>query len=150
MKQLGIAVYRTLNECELISHSARVETKVDKGALFVTLSLRNASVHDQNVFNIAMTEMLSPIENPRYIIIAKKLNQKYNYELSFACPSVIGKKKEYVDVLTDKLKRLTANFEAVYTHREEGRKLILKCRKRSYITFNEKATRKKYKVSHWE
>mgnify|MGYP003500554812 FL=1 len=96
-----------------------------------------------------MAEMLSPIENPRYILISKNIFKRYNYELSFACPSILGKKKEYVEVLAEKLKATTGNFEPVYTHREDGRRLILKCRKRSYITFNEKAMGKKYKVSHW-
>ena len=70
--------------------------------------------------------------------------------LSFACPSVIGKKKEYAEILTEKLKKSTGNFEPVYTRREDGRRLILKCRKYSYITVNEKAMGKKYTVSHWE
>ena len=96
-----------------------------------------------------MTEMLTPIENPRYILIAKKSLGRYNYALSFACPSIIGKKKEYAAVLAQKLKNTTGNFEPVYTHREDGRRLILKCRKRSYITFNEESMKRKYKVSHW-
>jgi len=150
IKTLGVAVYKTLCECDLISPAAKVETTAHKQLYFVALHLRNASIHDQNIFNTAMTEMLSPIENPRYILIAKTKFKRYNYELSFACPSIIGKKKEYVAVLAEKLKATTGNFEPVYTHREDGRKLILKCRKRSYITFNEKAMGKKYKVSHWD
>ena len=150
IKTLGVAVYKTLRECELISSSAKVETTGNKELHVVSLHLRNASIHDQNIFNTAMAEMLSPIENPRYILIAKNIFKRYNYELSFACPSVIGKKKEYVEVLAEKLKITTGNFEPVYVHREEGRKLILKCRKRSYITFNENTMGKKYKVTHWE
>ena len=96
-----------------------------------------------------MAEMLSPIQNPRYILIAKN-RFGYKYKISFACPSVIGKKKEYVEILAEKLKNTTGNFEPVYTHKEDGRKLILKCRKNSYITANSKAINKKYKVSHWE
>ena len=149
IKTLGVAVYKTLCECDLISSSAKVETTAHKQLYVVALHLRNASIHDQNVFNTAMAEMLSPIENPRYILISKNIFKRYNYELSFACPSIIGKKKEYVEVLAKKLKATTGNFEPVYTHREDGRRLILKCRKRSYITFNEKAMGKKYKVSHW-
>ena len=149
IKTLGVAVYKTLCECELISPSAKVKTTAYKQIYVVALHLRNASIHDQNIFNTAMTEMLSPIENPRYILISKNMFKRYNYELSFACPSIIGKKKEYVEVLAEKLKATTGNFEPVYTHREDGRRLILKCRKRSYITFNEKAMGKKYKVSHW-
>ena len=150
IKTLGVAVYKTLCECDLISPSAKVETTAHKQLYFVALHLRNASIHDQNIFNTAMAEMLSPIENPRYILIPKNIFKRYNYELSFACPSIIGKKKEYVEVLAEKLKSTTGNFEPVYTHREDGRRLILKCRKRSYITFNEKAMGKKYKVSHFE
>ena len=150
IKTLGVAVYKTLCECDLISPSAKVETTAYKQVYVVALHLRNASIHDQNVFNTAIAEMLSPIENPRYILIAKTKFKRYNYELSFACPSIIGKKKEYVEVLAEKLKATTGNFEPIYTHREDGRTLILKCRKRSYITFNERATGKKYKVSHFE
>ena len=148
IKTLGVAVYKTLCECDLISPSAKVETIAYKQIYAVALRLRNASVHDQNIFNTAMTEMLSPIENPRYVLISKTKFGRYNYELSFACPSIIGKKKEYAEVLAEKLKATTGNFEPVYTHREDGRRMILKCRKRSYITFNEKAMGKKYKVSH--
>lgn len=150
IKTLGVAVYKTLCECGLILPSAKVETTAHRQLYFVALYLRNASIHDQNIFNTAMAEMLSPIENPRYILISKNKFKRYNYKLSFACPSIIGKKKEYVEVLTEKLKASTGNFEPVYTHREDGRRLILKCRKHSYITFNEKAMGKKYKVSHFE
>lgn len=149
IKTLGVAVYKTLYECSLISSSAKVETTAHKELSFVAVHLRNASIHDQNIFNTAMAEMLSPIENPRYVLIAKK-HRRYHYMLSFACPSVIGKKKEYVDVLAAKLKASTGNFEPVYMYCEDGRKLILKCRKNSYITYNEKVMGKKYKVSHFE
>lgn len=150
MKTLGNAVYKTLLKCELISPSAKVETNSHKDMLYVSLHLRNASIHDQNIFNTAMAEMLSPIENPRYILISKNIFKKYNYNLSFACPSIIGKKREYVEVLAEQLKATTGNFEPVYVHKENGRKLILKCRKRSYITFNKAIIDTKYRVSHWK
>ena len=150
IKMLGVAVYKAMCICGLISSSAKVVTTSNKHLNFVTVRLRNATIHDQNIFNTAMAEMLSPIENPRYILISKNIFKRYNYELSFACPSIIGKKKEYVEVLAAQLKSGIGNFEPVYTHREGGRSLILKCRKRSYITFNEKAMGKKYKVSRFE
>lgn len=150
VKTLGTAVYETLAECGLISYSAHVETNSGRDLGYVSVSLRNASVHDQNLFNTAIKELLSVIENPRYILIAANLFGCLNYSLSFACPGVIGRKKEYVAVLTEKLKARTGGFKAVYTHREGGRKIILKCRKRSYITYNTKIMQRKFKVSHWE
>ena len=147
---LGVAVYRTLSECGLISPGAKVRTNTDRTKIFISLYLRGASVHDQNIFNTAMTEMLSPIENPRYILIGKTIFNTYDYSLSFACPTVIGKNREYVDILADKLSESTARFEPVFAHREGGRKLILKCRKHSYVTSNKRAMDQKYKVSHFE
>ncbi len=149
IKTLGVAVYKTLRDCDLIAPSAKVHVREDKDLACVSLQLRNASIHDQNVFNTAMAELLSPIENPRYILISRS-RLGYRYELSFACPSVIGKKREYVEILASRLKGSTGNFEPVYAHREEGRRLILRCRKRSYITANQRVIDKKYKVSHWK
>ena len=150
IKTLGVAVYKSLRDCGVIADSAKVEAVQDKALSSVSLFLRNASVHDQNIFNTAMGELLSPIENPRYILIKKTRSGRYVYEQSYACPSVLGKKKEFAEVLTGHLKRDTGDFEAVYTHREDGRRLILKCRKRAYVTRNLRAAGKKYKVTHWE
>lgn len=147
---LGVAVYKTLRECGLISHGAKVRTVTHRTKSFISLYLRGASIHDQNVFNTAMAEMLSPIENPRYILIGKTIFNTYDYSLSFACPTVIGKNREYVDILAEKLSESTAKFEPVFAHREGGRRLILKCRKNSYITMNKRAMDQKYKVSHFE
>ena len=147
---LGRAVYRTMVQCDLISPAAKVEAFENKDKTVVALQLRNATIHDQNVFNTAMAEMLSPIENPRYLLIGRNMFGGYKYSLSYACPSAIGRKKEYVEVLAKKLKGVAGKFEPVYCHREEGRKLILKCRRHSYITANQQALDKKYRVSHLE
>lgn len=150
IRSLGKAVYQTLRDCELISPSARVSSEADDEGMYVSLRLLNASVHDQNIFNRAMAEMLSPIENPRYLLIAKRGKNRYNYRLSFACPSIIGAKKEYVEQLRSHLAKLAGKFEAVYTYREKGRRLILECRRRAYITHNERALDKHYKVTNYE
>ncbi len=82
IKTLGVAVYKTLVDSALIAPSAKVDAVMDKNDGYVMISLRNALIHDQNIFNTAMSELMSPIENPRYILI-KKLFWGYNYRLSF-------------------------------------------------------------------
>lgn len=155
---LGNAVYQTLRECGIISSSASIH--IEKGymqdeevAFF--MQLRGATMHDQNIFNTAITELLSPIENPRYVLIRKKLSGRYQYKYSFACPSVIGRKKEYVEVLAKRLKKSMGNMETVYAHSEEGRKLVLTCRRKAFISKNAAwsqnySTNKKYVLSRWE
>lgn len=150
IKILAEAIYETLIECELISPASRLESESDKSNFYINLYIKNASVHDQNIFNNAVTEMLSPINNPRYIIIKKYPFGIYGYVHSFACPSVIGTNKKYAEILTKQLKKRTGTFVPVYTRTETGRKLIIDCRKRSYITFNRKSIDRKYKISRWE
>ena len=145
IKTLGIAIYEALCECSLIAPSARVECRQDKQLSYVSLYLRNAGVHDQNVFNRAMAEFLSPIDNPRYLLIRRNVLGKPSYRFSFACPSVIGKKKEYAEVLAKKLKKV-GRFELVFTRREDGRRLILTCRKKSYINVNQRNLEQIYRV----
>ena len=150
IRTVGTAVYRTMRQCGLIDEAAKVEVFENKRSAAVAVQLRNASIHDQNLFNTAMVELLSPIENPRYLLIGKGLLGGYNYKLSYACPSILGKKKEYVEILARKLQSGAGKFQPVYTHRENGRELILKCRRRSYITRNQTTLDKKYRVSPWQ
>lgn len=148
IKTLGESVYRTLMELNLLSPGARVITEKDDDLQLIALMLENASIRDQNVFNTAMEELLSPIENPRYILIKMDMFGRYDYKCSYACPSVIGKKKEYVQVFKKHLRYDTGDFDLVYTHREDGMKFILKCRKNSYITHNAKQIDKHFAVSN--
>jgi hypothetical protein len=125
-----------------------VESVYDRKRATVKVSLKEASARDQNTFNAAMQELLSPIDNPRFILIAKSRNGRYKYRYSFACPSIIGKKKEFVEILAWRLKSTTGNFEPVFVHRADGRKIILRCRKRSYISRSQKVRGKRLELAH--
>lgn len=150
VRTLGNVVFQTLAECGVLSGAAKVECVQDRECGMVALSLRNASLHDQNIFNTAMAEFLSPIENPRYILIKRNALGGYCYRQSYACPSAIGRKQEFAAVLARKLRADTGRFALVYTRNEGGRAFILKCRRRSYITADRRMIDRKYKVSHWE
>lgn len=155
---LGKAVCDTLRECGIISAATNVYVErgyLGKEEIAFFLQLRNASLHDQNIFNTAITELLSPIENPRYILIKKTTTGKHQLLYSFACPTVIGRKKEYVEILAKNLKKSMGNMDVVYVHSEEGRRLILECRQKSYLTKNEAwgqtyTRNKRYALSRWE
>ena len=100
-----------------------------------------------------MRELLSAIDNPRYVLIKKYgfFNYSLNhYSHSYACPSIIGTKKENVQLLTHYLIRSTGKFSLLYTRSEKGRKVLLQCRKRSYINLNEAVVKNKKMASKWE
>ena len=90
------------------------------------------------------------IENPRYILARKNIFKEPDERVSLAVPSIIGQKKEYAEEFYKELQKHTGKLLMVYTRNEEGRKFILSCRKKSYITLNYKQINKKHKVSNWE
>lgn len=147
IKHLSIAVLDTLKETGYISYNAKVG--IEDYDFMYDIYLKDASVHEQNVFNNAIKEMLSVIDNPRYLIVMKK-GKRLVYKNSFACPSLIGQRKEAVEIFINNLKQQVATFDLFYTRNEDGRKLILKCRKKSFITRNEKIVNKKKKVVNYE
>ena len=134
---------------DIESRSARVSVKTSPRSGRLDCSLEKATVREKNLFATALSEMLSPIDDPRYVIIANKNPGSPGsraYAQSFACPSILGAKKETAELLANLLKQLGCRFEVVFTRNEAGRKELYRCRKHSYINANGKLVTSKKKV----
>ena len=147
MTFIAKALLNTLQYCNFISDRAILNIMGDD--LFIGISSKEASRFEQNLFNEAINEMFSPIDNPRYLLILEKKGH-LKYEQSYSCPSILGKKKAMVDLFATNLIGKVGTFKVIYTRSDEGRNLILKCRKRSILNENDrmlkKAMKKKIKV----
>lgn len=144
---ISSAVLRTLKEIgEIDSRGVRIVVEKSAKKNIINCSLERATVREKNVFAKAVSEILSPIDDPRYILIGtkgfSKLDTK-NYVQSFACPSVIGINKENASILAKNLKSAGGKFELVFTRNDQGRKELFKCRKYSYINANGKLIKNK-------
>ena len=91
-----------------------------------------ASAREKTLFAEAMGELLSPIENPRYLLIRQSrllgLTRSLEAE-SYACPTVLGAKKEYAERLRQELEKRGDRFRLVYTRNTEGHRTLLACRR---------------------
>lgn len=155
VKTLANAVLYTLRDMgQIESRGARVQILHTDRQGSIVCTLRNATEHEKNVFATALSEMLSPIENPRYIIVKRVSLLSHgwlSYGDSFACPAIIAGKKENVEFLAHYLRTSTGNFTPIYTRNEEGRAHLLRARKKSYINRNSSAvTGKRTVQSRWD
>lgn len=141
---------RTLSECilkvlknteDIKSVNASIKVNSKQLGSGVTCMLANATAHENKVFATAVAEFFSPIDNPRYIIMKNS-----DYTNSFACPSVIGSKKETAELLANYISKKSKGFSAIYTRNESGRRELLKCQKYSYINLNSKLIKNKKTV----
>ena len=141
IRGIASALHRTLKEMGEIE-SGKVRVSVNQKHNTVSCSLTDASAREKAVFARAVSELLSPIENPRYILVSKGCFG-HDWTRSYACPSVIGKNKESAEILTKNLKGKTGSFDLVFTRSEEGRKALFHARKYSYINLNSKCVKRK-------
>jgi hypothetical protein len=154
VKTMGQAVLETLQELNIVtSSSAKVEVRYLQAGSQVYSGLVEASVHDQTIFAQAMAQLLSPIDNPRYLLIGQKQFFKVkrpDYRRSYACPEVLGNNKTSAGILARKLKRRMGAAEVVYTRSQQGRSVLLQCRQQSYMNHNEIfAGRRQQLASRW-
>lgn len=149
IKSFAKCILKTFKNIGIIESACTLKVKSDPDGVFINVALTNATIYEQNIFNKAITEFLSPIENPRYIVIKRGFIKKYNYKYSFACPTMIGKNKETATLFNHYLSKIIGSYVLVYTRHGEDRKFILKCRKKSYISYNAKKINRKYKISRW-
>ena len=153
IETLSQCVLKTLRDIhEIESMDAKVKITSDGLGMYIYSCLTNATLHEKYVFAEAMRELLSAIDNPRYVLVKSYSILFFpikKYSHSYACPSVIAAKKEYAEIFAEYLKKSTGSFSLLYTRNEEGRKELLKCRKRSYINQNEGIVKRKKMTNIW-
>jgi len=153
IETLSQCVLKTLRDIhEVESMDAKVQIKSDGLGMYIYSCLTSATLHEKYVFAEAMRELLSAIDNPRYVLVKSYSILFFpikKYSHSYACPSVIATKKEYAEIFAEYLKRSTGRFSLLYTRTEKGRKELLKCRKRSYINKNEGIVNRKKMTNIW-
>lgn len=129
--QIGEALKNSLIRCGAIhtevSKLQVVTSQDQKGAVFC--HLEGGSTFDKSVFTNALYEIVSPINNPRYVIVRKSLFKGFIKQQDYhAVPEILGRKKNMAEYFATQWGSLVGNYFLVYTRTIEGRKLILKSR----------------------
>lgn len=155
IETLTKSLLKALKETGVIkSEGAMVKVVSDPMGQYIYSFLIYGTNREKNVFTEAVKELLSYIDNPRYVLVKKHRILFWSikdYIHCYACPSIIGMNKERVKVLVKYMKASSGKFEKIYTRSEAGRKELLKCRKYSYINNNEIAIKgKKVVKTKWE
>ncbi len=109
----------------------KVVTAMDKeGSVFC--HLEGGSTFDKSVFTNALYEIVSPIDNPRYVIVRKSMFKGIVKQQDYhAVPEIIGRRKKGAEFFASQWGSLVGNYFLVYTRSIEGRKLLLKSRLKS-------------------
>jgi superfamily II DNA or RNA helicase len=134
---LAKALRDTLSDLNLLeSKSSKVRVYHDEYHIHLNIELTHATRHDMSLFTSQMKEMLSPIINPRYLLVRKSI-LGLRYKQSFSAPSLISKQKDAL-LFSKHLKKRIDKYVSIYTRDVEGRKHLIKCMKYSFINRNDR------------
>lgn len=155
IKILGQSILEALIDLgEIRSKHAHFVIQSDQGDITIKGALVDATTYEKNIFAQAMRELLSAIDNPRYLLIKAHYFLFFtwkDYRQSYACPTIFSNKKESVELFEHRLSQKSGHFIMLFTRSEKGRVQLLKCRKASLINLNEVFIKgKKIIKTRWE
>lgn len=148
LRQIGMVILESLKyegslDSKLADFRVNVETNRD-GSVYCWLE--GGTGYDQAIFLRCLHEVLSPIDNPRYLLAKSRL-WRFFHEDYFAVPEVLGRKKEFAEVFSANWGRHVGKVELFYTRTLEGRKMLLRARIHSFVaSFQSRSER----VSCWK
>lgn len=134
IQNIGNALLNTLVEMGCIHtdiSNLKVKSSVDaEGCIYC--HLEGGSTYEKSTFINALIEIISPVTNPRYIIIRKNKFMLFVKQQDFhAVPEILGKNKEGAAYFQHHWKSWVGSCELIFTRTLEGRKLLLKARMKS-------------------
>ncbi|WP_179317101.1 DEAD/DEAH box helicase family protein [Winogradskyella undariae] len=129
--KMGLAILNTLHELGYLT-SNRDAISVNSyllGKGDVVCNLVGANALENSLFAKALSQLLEPIESPRYLIIKTNVFRKrFDVENFYPVPELFGDKKENALVFQKHWNSYLGKTKLLFTRSVEGRKLLLKAR----------------------
>ncbi len=134
IQHIGEALLSTLVKIGVIRtdpSDLRIESSMDpQGAVFC--HLEGGTTFERSSFIHALLEVVSPIDNPRYVIIRKGWFMSFIKQVDYhTVPELIGRNKAAAVYFKDEWTRLVGPCDLVFARSVEGRKILLKSRIKS-------------------
>jgi hypothetical protein len=124
----GTALARSMEAAGLFHKATANQLRLEEEGDNVFLYLSDAEHHDTHLFAGALAEMMSPVENPRYLLQLDLPDDWTKGEYFLAVPAILGNKKMSLD-LADRLSiAVDQDFNPVYTREPIGRLHLLTAR----------------------
>ena len=105
----------------------------EHGAVFC--HLEGGSTFEKSIFINTLEEIISPVDNPRYIIIRKsKFTTFLNQRDYHAVPEIFGRNKMLAEYFEKQWNNYVGHGELVFTRTLLGRQVLVKSRVKSLIS----------------
>jgi hypothetical protein len=147
LHQIGLAVRDALCALRIIdSPSSRIAVQSQSFGGSAYINIEGGSFRDQALFSDCMREILSPIENPRYLIVREGTSLGMKRKDYHAVPTCLGVKKDFAELFLAAWRRRVGPAQLIYTRTPEQRAILLQARARA---FSNAAARAAERIERW-
>ncbi|AUI85676.1 type III restriction endonuclease subunit R [Vibrio azureus] len=134
LKQIGRAVLESLSKTENLTTSlSLLDVKINqnvKGDLIIALT--GGTFYESSLFADSVSEVLAPIDNPRYLVVREGDFLGVSRKDYHAVPTIIGVKKSSAEIFIEEWSKHVGPAELIYTRNQQGRESLLKARMRAF------------------
>jgi len=110
--------------------------------------IHNCTKREESIFLDALEELLSPIENSRYLLKRKSIwGRIFKRQDYLGLPTILATNKEYAEEFSRNWAKYVGNMDLIYTRTLEGRQFLLQARTKS---LSAKFVGKADRVSAWQ
>jgi hypothetical protein len=121
---------------EITSRATHVSVSLGEADQSVECALVGGTAREKAAFAAAMIEIMSPIDNPRYVIVRGRRDlAAARPRDAFACPGFVST-ADRAAVFAEAVRHRLAAYQVSYTRSAQGRALLAACRQWSYINRN--------------
>ena len=139
---IGKRMLIVLREAGEITSECMVKTEEEDGYLFAAW-LKGGTDREKTVFADALSQMLSPVDNQRYLLC----QGRGRFPRHFYCvPQLFSGSKEKAEAFRRGMEPCIGKYRLVYTRNPEGRKILLKGRARAFANRNDRRLCRRKKV----
>ena len=129
LRRYGAAVAETLRSQQLLHAEEPLDLTVERHRNDVVCYLRNATHHDDQLFATALTELLAPVDNPRYLLQLDTLEGWDEPAYYLPVPTELGRRQEHARAFAQRLSHeLGLPLRPVFTREPAGRLRLLTAR----------------------
>jgi len=140
LKLMGNTVLESLIHEKIIKTPVRELSVVTSDDVYKNsvCHLEGGSRYEKSVFIRTLQELISPIDNPRYLIQQQEKSLFGKRSIYFPVPEIMGKNKAGAAFFRKIWSENFAHSDLIFTRTPEGRKILLPLRFRSLVKRNTK------------
>lgn len=128
LQTYGAALARVLESGGMFHSATASQLRLEEDGEELFLYLDDAEHHDAHLFATSLAELMSPVENPRYLLQLQLPDDWTKGEYFLSVPSVLGNKKSAAALSNELSKSVGEQLDPVYTREPSGRLHLLTAR----------------------